>query len=167
MAKNLFWSCSHDKCTVEPLGEERLTMAASVLFKKADGDASGSVSYIEYSKYIYHSTKHGPDAFRKADKNSDGVFDQAEFVGALSEVSWWKLSRKTPEEQFAQADVNEDGTLDMKEFASICTNGNHIEIVFKHTDRDQSDSLSQGETLDYIRSVTHGKRKNAKVRQQD
>ena len=34
------------------------------------------------------------------DKDSDGVLDSAEFVAALSKVSWWKLSRKTPDEWF-------------------------------------------------------------------
>lgn len=68
------------------LGEKRLTMTESELLKEVDKDASNSISYVEFSKYIYHSPKHGPDSFRKADKDSDGVLDTAEFVEALSKV---------------------------------------------------------------------------------
>jgi len=50
------------------LGEKRLTMTESELLKDVDKDASNIISYVEFSKYIYHSPKHGPDLFRKADK---------------------------------------------------------------------------------------------------
>ena len=142
------------------LGVKRLTMTESELFKEVDKNVSESISYIEFNKYIYHSPKHGPDSFRKADKDSDGVFDTTEFVEALSKVSWWKLSRKTPAEWFIQADKNRNCMLDIKEFAWICTSGNHIENIFKRTDRDESGSLTQRETAAYIRSVTHGKHEN-------
>ena len=122
-----------------------------------DKDASTFISYVEFNKYIYHSPKHSPDSFRKADKDNDGVFDTAEFVEALSKVSWWKLSRKTPYKWFIQADKNMNRMLDIKEFAWICTSGNHIANIFKRTDRDESDSLTQRETEAYIRSVTHGR----------
>jgi Ca2+-binding EF-hand superfamily protein len=88
--------------------------------------------------------------------DSDGVLDTAEFVEALSKVSWWKISRKTPEKWFIQADSNGNHKLDIEEFALICTSGNHIENIFKRTDRDTSGQLSQRETVTYIRSVTHG-----------
>lgn len=139
------------------LGIQRLTMTKSELFKEVDKDASTFISYVEFNKYIYHSPKHSPDSFRKADKNNDGVFDTAEFVEALRKVSWWKLSRKTPDEWFIEADKNMNRILDIKEFAWICTSGNHIENIFKRTDRDESDSLTQRETEAYIRSVTHGR----------
>lgn len=138
------------------LDEKRLTMTESELLKEVDKDASNSISYVEFSKYIYNSPKHGPDSFRKADKDSDGVFDTDEFVEALSKVSWWKLSRKTPDEWFIQADSNRDRKIDVKEFSQICTSGNHIDNIFKRTDRDTSGQLSLRETVAYIRSVTHG-----------
>jgi len=141
-----------------PLGEKRLAMTERELFKEVDKDASDSVSYVEFSKYIFHSPKHGPDSFRKCDKDSDGALAAAEFVEAISKVSWWKLSRKTPGEWFNQADKNRDGRLDAKEFASISTSGNHIENVFKRTDRDKSGSLTQRETAAYVHRVTHGKK---------
>lgn len=149
------------------LGEKRLRMTESELLKEVDKDASNSISYVEFSKYIDHSPKHGPDSFRKADKDSDGVLDTAEFVEALSKVSWWKLSRKTPADWFIQVDKNSDGTLDIKEFASISTSGNHIDNIFKRTDRDDSGSLTQRETAAYIRSVTHGKQSSRKTRKRD
>ena len=149
------------------LGEKRLTMTEAELLKEVDKDASNSISYVEFSKYIYHSPKHGPDSFRKADKDSDGVLDTAEFVEALSKVSWWKISRKTPDEWFIQADKNRDGMLDIKEFAWISTSGNHIENIFKRIDRDESGSLTQRETAAYIRSVTHGKHRSRNTRKRD
>ena len=149
------------------LGEKRLRMTESELLKEVDRDASNSISYVEFSRYIYHSPKHGPDSFRNSDKDSDGVLDSAEFAEALSNVSWWKLSRKAPDEWFIQADKNSDGTLDIKEFASISTSGNHIENIFKRTDRDESGSLTLRETAAYIRSVTHGKQRSKKTRKQD
>lgn len=49
------------------LGEKRLKMTESELLKEIDKDTSHSISYVEFSKYIYYSPKHGPDSFRKAD----------------------------------------------------------------------------------------------------
>jgi len=85
----------------------------------------------------------------------------AEFVEALSKVSWWKISRKTPDEWFIQADSNRNNNLDVKEFSQICTSGNHIGNIFKRTDRDTSGKLSLQETVAYIHNVTRCQ-KNAK-----
>jgi Ca2+-binding EF-hand superfamily protein len=142
-------------------------MTESELLKEVDKDASNSISYVEFSKYIYHSPKRGADSFRKADKDSDGVLDTAEFVEALSKLSWWKISRKTPDEWFIQADKDRDGMLDIKEFAWICTSGNHIDNIFKRTDRDESGSLTQRETGVSIRSITHGKQRSRETRKRD
>jgi hypothetical protein len=146
------------------VGEKRLTMTERELFNEVDKDASRSVSYVEFSKHIYYSPKHGPDSFRKADRDRDGVLGTAEFMNALSGVSWWKLSRQTADEWFLQADKNRDEMLDVEEFAIICTSGNHIENVFKRADEDKSGSLTQHETAAYIRSVTHGKVRKRKKR---
>ena len=146
------------------LGEKRLAMTVRELFRSVDRDTSNSVSYVEFSRHIFHSPKHGPDSFRKADGNSNGVLDSSEFTEALSKVSWWKLSRRTPGEWFRQADHNEDEKLDLEEFAMICTSGNHIENIFKRSDADDDGSLTQQETSAYIRSVTHGKQKKRTTR---
>ena len=146
------------------IGEQRLTMTAQELFNEVDKDGSKSISYPEFSTYIYYSPKHGPDSFRKTDQDSDGVLNAAEFNKALSGVSWWKLSRTTPDEWFVQADENKDGTLSIKEFAIICTSGNHIENIFKRADEDKSGGLTQRETEAYSRSVTHEEKKSRKKR---
>ena len=149
------------------LGENRLQMTESELFQAVDKDASKSISYVEFSKYIDHSPKHGPDSFRKVDRDRNGVLDPAEFTEALGKVSWWKLSRKTPVEWFTRADTNKDTRLDTWEFSSICTSGNHLENIFKRADRDGSGSLDPGETAAYIRSITHGKKKTRKKRKRE
>jgi len=146
------------------LGEKRLTMTEQELFKMVDQDGSKSISYGEFSEQIYYSPKHGPDSFRKTDQDGDGVLNATEFNTALSGVSWWKLSRRTPDEWFVQADENKDDTLSIKEFASICTSGNHIENIFKRADGDKSGGLTRSETEAYIRSVTHEEKKEKKSR---
>ena len=146
------------------LGGERLGMSPAELFGETDQDSSRTISYLEFSHYIYYSQKHGPDAYRKADRDRSGNLDLNEFVEALKSVSWWKLSRKTPEDWFLQADQNQNESLDIKEFAQICTSGNHIENIFKRTDQDGSGALNLQETTSYIRSVTHEKKKTRKKR---
>ena len=146
------------------LGEKRLSMTEQELFNEVDKDSSKSISYPEFSMYVYYSPKHGPDSFRKTDQDGDGVLDATEFNAALSGVSWWKLSRTTPDEWFVQADENKDDTLSIKEFASICTSGNHIENIFKRADGDKSGGLTRSETEAYIRSVTHEEKKDKKSR---
>ena len=146
------------------LGEKRLGMTEQELFNEVDKDGSKSISYPEFSTYIYYSPKHGPDSFRKTDQDGNGVLDATEFNTALSGVSWWKLSRMAADEWFEQSDENKDGTLSIKEFASICTSGNHIENIFKRADGDKSGGLTRSETEAYIRSVTHEEKKEKKSR---
>ena len=149
------------------LGEKRLKMTETELLKEVDKDSSNSISYVEFSKYIHNSPKHGPDSFRKADKDSDGALDKTEFAAALGKVSWWKISRKSPNAWFIQADQNRDGMLDIQEFGLICPSGNHLKNIFKRADRDKSDSLNERETEAYIRSITHGKEKSKQKRKRD
>ena len=146
------------------LGEKRLSMTEQELFNVVDKDGSKSISYPEFSTYIYYSPKHGPDSFRKTDQDRDGVLDATEFNTALSGVSWWKLSRMAADEWFDQSDEDKDDTLSIKEFASICTSGNHIENIFKRADGDKSGGLTRSETEAYIRSVTHDEKKEKKSR---
>ncbi len=151
----------------EPLGEKRLSMTPAELFQQVDADKDGRVGYGEFSRSVYHSPKHGPDHFRKADNDRDGVLSSDEFRKALDTVSWWTISRKAPEAWFQEADADGDEKLSVKEFAHICASGNHIDNVFKRADRDDSGDLSARETTAYIHSVTHGKQKSRKTRKRD
>jgi Ca2+-binding EF-hand superfamily protein len=151
----------------EPLGENRLSMTPAELFMQVDTDDDGQVGYGEFSRSIYHSPKHGPDHFRKADGDSDGGLNSAEFRKALERVSWWSLSRKTPATWFQEADADGDEKLSQKEFAHICASGNHIGNVFKRADGDHSGDISSREATAYIRSVTHGKQRKKMKRKRD
>ena len=84
---------THPLSKAQPLGEEQLVTLAGELFSKVDRNADGRLGYVAFSKMIYYSPKHGPDAFRKADKDPDGKLNQKEFAQSLKGVSWWRLSR--------------------------------------------------------------------------
>ena len=140
-----------------PLGESRLIMSERELLEKIDVDRNGKVSYVEYARSMYNSPKHGPDGFRKNDKDGDGGLNQKEFNRILSSVAWWKLSRKTPADWIATADKDNDGKLTLEEFKMICMSGNHIDNNFGRTDKDKSGDLSSKEVTAYIKSITHKK----------
>ena len=137
-----------------PLGERRLMMSERELFEKIDEDRNGMVSYVEFARSIYHSPKHGPDGFRKYDRDGDGGLNQEEFNRSLSTVAWWKFSRKQPADWIANADEDDNGKLTLDEFKAICTSGNHIDNVFRRTDKDKSGDLSGTEVTAYIESIT-------------
>ncbi|MDE0866436.1 MAG: EF-hand domain-containing protein [Rubripirellula sp.] len=138
-----------------PLGDKRLAMSERELLTEVDADQDGKVSYVEFSRFVYHSPKHGPDSFRKNDKDGDGMLNQKEFMQSLKDVAWWTLSRKTPAEWIASADNNNNEKLSLEEFKVICTSGNHIDNVFRRTDKDKSGDLSVMEAIAYIKSITH------------
>jgi len=143
-----------------PLGEERLSMTLAKLFTIVDADSNDRVGYDEFSRSVYYSPKHGPDHFRKADGDNDGSLNSDEFGRALEKVSWWVVSRKSPEQWFQEADVNGDKQLSMKEFAHICTSNNHIENLCQRADRDSNGDLTPPDTAAYIRNSTHGQPTN-------
>ncbi|MEM1061795.1 MAG: hypothetical protein AAF532_00100 [Planctomycetota bacterium] len=153
--------------TPQPLGSERLGMTGSELYSAVDADADGAISYVEFSRSIEHSPKHGPDGFRKADRNGDGVLDPSEFAAKLSTVPWWILSRKSPDDWFADADRDHNRGLSKTEFRAVCVSSNHIENIFKRADRDKSGQLSAGETADYIRGITHPADEKSKKRKRN
>lgn len=137
----------------EPLGKDRITMTLPQIYKLVDQNADGKISYLEFSVKVYLSEKHGPDKFKKYDKDQDGTFDEKEFSKALTEVSWWKMSRKTPDQWIEIADENKDGKLSLKEFTEIVVGKNHVDNHFKRTDKDKSGNLNRKEATSYINGV--------------
>lgn len=141
------------------LGPNKTKMSPSDIFQKTDENGDGMIDYVEMSRWVYLSPKHGPDKFSGADKNQDGGLNEPEFTPLLQEVSWYKLSRKTPEDWFAQADTNQDQALSLQEYKAISTSKNHVENHFKRNDTDKNGSLSLEELTS---SLEGGKKKKKK-----
>ena len=132
------------------LGKDRTKLSVDQILAKANENGDGGLDYVEMSRWIYHSPKHGPDSFLKADKNDDGLLGGAEMTKLLAGVSWWKYSRKSSDEWFRQADANGDGSLDLKEFTTIAAGKNHAENVFKRTDKNKDKALDSKEVAKYV-----------------
>ena len=132
------------------LGPDRTKLSLAQILAKADGNGDGGLDYVEMSRWIYHSPKHGPDTFLKTDKNKDGLVGPKELPKLLAGVSWWKYSRQSPTAWFEQADANKNGTLDLKEFTSIAAGKNHAENVFKRTDKNKDGTLDRKEVEKYV-----------------
>jgi hypothetical protein len=132
------------------LGPDRTKLSIAQVLAKADGNEDGGLDYVEMSRWIYHSPKHGPDTFLKTDKNKDGLVGPKELPKLLARVSWWKYSRKSSDEWFDQADENKNGSLDLKEFTSIAAGKNHAEKVFKRTDKNKDKALDPKEVAKYV-----------------
>ncbi len=129
------------------------------LFQKADLDHNKRVDYVEFSIGIHRSEKHGPDHFPKMDQDGDDTLDGKEFEQALKKVSWWRLSRKSLEEWMQTADKNGNRELSQSEFGVVCQSGNHLNQIFKRTDKDKSDAISLEELGSYLSNAISPKRK--------
>jgi Ca2+-binding EF-hand superfamily protein len=73
------------------------------MFKKFDQDASGGISFDEF-------TAHRGERFKKHDTNSDGQVTLEEFT---ADASANKLERR--KERFAKMDANGDGVLTLED----------------------------------------------------
>ena len=129
---------------------DRTKLSEDQILTKANENGDGGLDYVELSRWVHHSPKHGPDSFLKSDKNDDGLLDRAELTKLLAGVSWWKYSRKSSAEWFRQADANGDGSLDFKEFTIIAAGKNHAENVFKRTDKNKDKALDPKEVANYL-----------------
>lgn len=132
------------------LGPERTSLTMEQILKKADSDSNQKIDYVEMSESLYHSPKHGPDKFVKFDKDKDGFLDVKELNQLMSEVGWWKYSRKTVDEWFTIADADNNGSVSKKEFLQICSGKNHIDNHFKRTDRNNNGVLEKNEVASYV-----------------
>ena len=156
---------------LNPLGSERITMDEKSIFTAVDVNRDSGIDYVEMSRSIYHSPKHGPDKFEKFDVDANGLLDDEEFPVLLDQLTWWKFSRKSADNWFTQADTNGDGKLDEKEFSQTFDTGNHTENRFKRADGDKSGLLDKPEVSEFYKSLISGgeedeegdsKRKNKK-----
>ena len=135
------------------LGKDRIKLSVDQILAKANENGDAGLDYVEMSRWIYNSPKHGPDTFLKADKNRDGVLGETELARLLAGVNWWKYSRKTADEWLRQADVSGDGSLDLKEFTTITAGKNHAENTFKRADKDRDKLLGSREVVAYINQL--------------
>ena len=144
----------------ESLGDKRHEMTVREILTKSDDNKDGSLDYVESSRWIYHSDKHGADKFAKMDKNNSGGLDEKELGKLLAEVSWWKYSRKPAAAWFKAADKNNDNSLDLKEFTTIASGKNHAENGFKKVDKNKNKKISEKEATTYIAGILSSRAQN-------
>ena len=141
---------------LKPLSKERISMDENAIFAAVDQNRDSGIDYVEMSRAIYHSPKHGPDKFEKCDVDANGLLDQKEFPILLDQLTWWKFSRKSADNWFTQADTNGDGKLDEKEFGQTFDTGNHTANRFKRADGDTSGFLDKPEVSGFYQSLISG-----------
>lgn len=141
---------SEDKIEPTP---EMLKMTPADLLKTADLDQSGAVSYLEMSKTLFSSLKHGPVAFQKADEDRSGSLSLQELPLLLAKVKWWNMSRKTPEEWFKSSDRDQNGVLSQKELAVLLGSEAHLGVFFKRADKNTSGDLDVKEVSLFINEL--------------
>ncbi|MEM1293870.1 MAG: EF-hand domain-containing protein [Verrucomicrobiota bacterium] len=142
---------------VASLGADRTAMTEESIFASSDANNDKGIDYVEMSKFIYHSPKHGPDKFQNLDADGDGLLDDEEFPKLLAGVGWWKFSRKTAAEWFAEGDANKDGGIDVDEFGPTFDGGSHTATRFKRADKNKDGMLDQAETTAYVATLIHEK----------
>jgi Ca2+-binding EF-hand superfamily protein len=148
------------KSFVEPT-PEMLKMTQSELFQLADKNQNRRISYVEMSQAIKpHSPKHGPVMFYKADTDRSGALNRKQFDELLVKVTWWKMSRKTPEEWFNDSDQDNNGVLSQKELAILQGTDAHIDKIFKSVDKDKSGDLAPAEVFAFINARIYPSLKN-------
>jgi Ca2+-binding EF-hand superfamily protein len=137
--------------TTEPT-PEMLKMTPAEIFEVADRNKNGRVCYVEVSKTIKYSLKHGPISFGKCDKDKSGALSPSEFSSLLEKTEWWRMSRKTDEEWFKGSDLDKNGVLSKKELAHLLGKEAHLDTFFKQADKNASGDLDLPETSAFIQS---------------
>jgi len=138
---------------------EMVKMTTEELFKLSDLNQNGRVCYVEISKKIKHSLKHGPVSFSKTDVDKSGALNPKEFAAFLTKVKWWNMSRKTAEEWFNASDKDQNKVLSKEELAGLLGSEAHIDIFFKRADHNKSTDLDLAEVSKFIDSLIFGKKK--------
>jgi len=132
---------------------EMVKMTPKELFQVADLNQNGNVCYVEASKTIKHSLKHGPVSFSKTDRDRSGGLNLKEFSAFLGKVKWWNMSRKTPEQWFKGSDKDNNGVLSKEELADLLGSKAHIDVFFKRADKNSSGDLDQKEVSAFINKL--------------
>ncbi len=132
---------------------EMLTMTPAELHKMADSNGDGELSYVEYATAIYRSPKHGAVGFSKSDKDKSGTLNLAEFEPKISEMKWYRISRKTPAEWHAEVDADSDGVLNKEEFVTFLGTTAHLDTRVKQADKDKSGGISVEELAGFIKTI--------------
>lgn len=138
---------------------EMVKMTAEELFKQTDLNENGRVCYVEISKTIKHSLKHGPLTFSKSDADNSGALSLQEFPAFLEKTKWWKISRVTPEDKFKASDKDQNNLLSKEELADLLGSKAHIDAFFKRADKNKSADLDLAEVSQLIESFIFGKNK--------
>ena len=73
--------------TTEPT-PEMVKMTPAELFKVADQNKNDRLSYVEVSKTIKYSLKHGPILFQKCDQDKSSALSPEEVAGFLKKTKW-------------------------------------------------------------------------------
>ena len=137
---------------------EMVKMSNQELFDLTDLNKNGRISYVEISKTIKHSLKHGPVTFSKSDVDNSGALSQEEFPAFLAKTKWWKMSRVTPEDQLLAHDKDQNKLLSKEELISLLGSKAHIEIFFKRADKNKSGDIDLEEITQLIESFIFGKK---------
>jgi len=138
---------------------EMVKMTTGELFKLSDLNQNGRVCYVEISKKIKHSLKHGPVSFSKSDTDKSGALNPKEFAAFLTKVKWWNMSRKSAEDQFKAHDKDHNNLLSKEELASLLGSEAHIDLFFKRADLNKSTDLDLAEVSKFIDTLIFGKKK--------
>ena len=132
---------------------EMVKMTPTELFEIADQNKNGRVCYVEVSKTIKYSLKHGPISFGKCDRDKSGALSPKEFPSFLEKTKWWKMSRKSPEEWFKGSDQDKNEVLSKKELAHLLGSEAHIDVFFRQADTNSSGDLDLPETSAFIKAT--------------
>jgi hypothetical protein len=133
-------------------------MTSNELFDLADLNQNGRVCYVEISKTIKHSLKHGPVTFSKSDVDNSGALNVQELEAFLGMTKWWRMSRVAPEDQLKAHDKDQNNLLSKEELVSLLGSEAHIDIFFKRADKNASVDLDLDEVTQLIESFVFGKK---------
>ncbi|EDM26980.1 hypothetical protein LNTAR_07044 [Lentisphaera araneosa HTCC2155] len=134
---------------------EMVKMTSHELFAVADLNKNGKISYVEVSKTIKYSLKHGPITFSKVDLDKSGSLNQGEFEAFLAKTKWWKMSRKSPQEWLDSADQDKNMLLSKEELAILLGSTAHIEIFFRRADSNKSGDIDLNEIAAFIDTLIY------------